>query len=153
FEMQDTAPKDRQAGRRPLVDRGRKRLRELFGIGAVVRTDPDLAVLTHEIDRGVLAREEPLAALEDLVEDRFRIGDGTADRRQNLSGRALLLQRFVCLVEQANVLERNRRLIAEGLKQRNLALAEGPDLLAQQQDRPDRLTFPIQRGDQDRTMP
>ena len=46
----------------------------------------------------------------------------------------LALERFFCLVEQAHVLDRDRRLIGEGLEERDLLLGERTNLDAAQYD-------------------
>ena len=44
---------------------------------------------------------------------------------QDLGGRGLPLQRLLGLVEQARVLDRDHRLVGEGLQQRDLVSANG----------------------------
>ena len=61
--------------------------------------------------------KQALAALRDRVEHGLRIGDRVADRGEDFARGPLLVERFLGLVEQADVLERDRRLIAEGLQQ------------------------------------
>ena len=57
-------------------------------------------------------------ALQDYVEHRFGIGDRAADRGEDFARGALLIERLLGFVEQADVLERDRRLVAEGPQQR-----------------------------------
>ena len=52
------------------------------------------AVVVDEIDAEPARREQPLAAVEDLVEHRLRVGDRAADDLQHLGGRGLLLERL-----------------------------------------------------------
>ena len=63
---------------------------------------------------------------QDLVEHRLRVGDRAADHLQDLAGRRLLLERLLRLVEQPHVLDRDHRLVGEGLQQLDLLLAERP---------------------------
>ncbi len=72
----------------------------------------------------LLAGEQPAAAVEDLVEHRRAIGYRAADDLQHLGGGGLLLQRFLRLVEQPHVLDRDHRLVAEGLQQLELLVVE-----------------------------
>src|SRR5205823_1735753 len=110
-------------------------------------------VVAHQIDLHEFAGEQTLAALENLVEYRRRVGDGAADRGENLTRRALLLERFLSLVEQAHILDRDRRLVAEGLQQGDFPLIEGPYLLTAQQDRAKGFAFAKQRHHDDRAVP
>ena len=57
------------------------------------------------------------------------------------------------LVEQAHVLDRDRRLVGERLHQRDLLVGERPRLHAPQRDRADRVAFAHQRHRQDRAVP
>ena len=75
-------------------------------------------------DPQVLGAEQPLAAVEDLLEDRCRVGDRAADHLQHLGGGSLLLQRFLRFVEQPHVLDRDHGLVGKGLQQRELLVAE-----------------------------
>ena len=78
--------------------------------------------LTQE-DAELLGREQPLAAFEDLVEHRRRVGDGAADHLQHFGGRGLLLERFLVSLNRrafwiaitawsANVLQQRDLLVA-----------------------------------------
>ncbi len=67
------------------------------------------------------------------LEDRLEIEGGPADHLEELTGRRLLLERDPQLAvarlqlrEQADVLDRDDRLIGKGLKQSDLVLREGP---------------------------
>ena len=68
--------------------------------------------------------EQMLAAVEDLLEHRLRVGHRVADDLQHLGRGGLLLQRFLRLVEQPRVLDRDHRLVGEGLRQRDLPVGE-----------------------------
>ncbi len=77
-----------------------------------------------------LAAEQLLAALHDGVEYRLRVGDRSADHAQHLRRRRLLLERFLRLVEEAHVLERDHRLFGEGLAAALRGLAKAVRALA-----------------------
>ena len=64
----------------------------------------------------------------------------------------LLVERLLRFVEQADVLDRDRRLVGECRQQRNLALGELPHLLSPQENRPERLVLPDQRNHGDGAM-
>ena len=64
----------------------------------------------------------------------------------------LLLERFLRLVEEAHVLDRDHRLVAEGLQQCNFPLAERPYLPAPQQDRSECMPLAEERHHGDSTM-
>ncbi len=55
------------------------------------------------------------AGLHDGLEHRLRVRRRAADDLQDLRGRGLLLERLLGLVEQAHVLDRDHRLVGEGL--------------------------------------
>ena len=64
----------------------------------------------------VAACDQALAAVEDLLEHRLGIGHRAADDLQHLGGGGLLFERLLRLVEQAHVLDRDHRLVGEGLR-------------------------------------
>ena len=134
-----TWPLDGLAGER--IDRARRSSWLVRG----TRRDATSPSSPTRLIAGHLAGEQPLAAREDRVEHRRRVRDRAADRRQHLAGRALLVERLLGLLEQPHVLERDRRLVAEGLQQRDLPLGERPHFLPAQQDRAERLPFAEQR--------
>src|SRR6266487_1520596 len=95
----------------------RQRLRKEFSQLVEARSaaaDIEQAVVPDERDADRLAREKPLAALQDDVENGLRIGNRAADGGKHFTGGALLIERFLRFVEQAYILERDRRLVAEG---------------------------------------
>ena len=72
-------------------------------------------------------------ALRDRVEDRLGVGRRAGDRPQDLAGRRLLLERLgqlpvprLELREQPHVLDRDHRLVGEGLEERDLLVGERP---------------------------
>ncbi len=100
-------------------------------------------MLGHEVDefavepedRAKLCVAQSRRPFGDHVENRLQIGRRARDDAENVVGRGLLLQRFgerlvarLHLVEQTNVLDGDHRLVGEGLQQRDLLVAEGPDL-------------------------
>ncbi len=113
----------------------------------VIGRHANQTVLVDEIDADHRAGEQSLAARQDLVEHRRRVGDRAADRRKHLARGPLLFERLLRLVEQAHVLEGDRRLVAEGSQQRDFPVAERPHVLPAQQNRPERLSFAKERRD------
>ena len=101
-----------------------------------------LAIVGGEEDAELLGGEQVLAAVEDLVEYRRRIGHRAADHLQHLGGGGLLLQRFLGLADQSHVLDGDDRLAREGLQQVDLPLRRltgirpGDNDLRQGRDRP-----------------
>ena len=85
-----------------------------------------LAVVPDEEDAELLDREKMLAAVEDLVEHRRRVGHGAADDLQHVGSGGLLLERLLGFVEKARVLDRDHRLVGEGLQQAAFLGREGP---------------------------
>jgi hypothetical protein len=118
------------------------------GIGA----DLQRSVLADPRDADEIPGEEPLAALEDHVEHRLGIGDRIADRAQHLPRSPLLLERLPGLVEQAHVLDRDRRLVGEGLHQRDLLVGEPPRFHPPERDGADRAVLAHQRHREDRVV-
>ena len=88
------------------------------------------AGVVGEVDAERGRREQPLAAVEDLVEHRLGVGDRAADDLQHLGGRGLLLERLLRLGEEASVLDRDHRLVGEGADQLELASSERPGGIA-----------------------
>jgi hypothetical protein len=77
------------------------------------------------------------APLEDLLEHGCAVGDRAADHAQHLRRRGLLLERFLGLVEEARVLDRDHGLVGEGLEQGDLARQERRAPPARDDDRAD----------------
>ena len=76
--------------------------------------------------RSAALRPNSRAALShDRVEHRLRVRRRAADDAQHLGRGRLLLQRLLRFVEQARVLDRDHRLVGEGLEQAAFLLAEG----------------------------
>ena len=70
----------------------------------------------------------------DRVQHGLHIGRRTGDHAEDLGDRGLLLQRLLRLVEQADVLDRDRRLAGEGLDQRDLVRGEHSRLAPEEED-------------------
>ena len=75
-----------------------------------------------------------------------------ADHAQDLARRRLLFQRLFVSLEQPHVLNGDHSLVGEGLKERDLLVAERQDLGAADPDRPDRIAIAKQRHTQDRPI-
>ena len=86
----------------------------------------------HRRDRRVA---QARGALGDRVEHRLHVGRRARDHAQDLADRRLLVERVLRLVEEAHVVDRDRRLAREGLQQRDLVGRERPLLAAPEQDR------------------
>src|SRR5439155_20650190 len=68
-----------------------------------------------------------------------------ADRSEDLARRGLLVERLLRLVEEADVLDRDRGLIGEGLHEIDLSLRERADRLAADDEATDRPSLTQQR--------
>jgi hypothetical protein len=86
------------------------------------------AVAADERDPDVAPLKQPLAALQNLVEHRLRVCHRARDYLQHLGGGLELVERFLRLVEEPHVRDRDRGLVGEGLQQRALSVAERPDV-------------------------
>ncbi len=102
-------------------------------------------VVAEQEDAQLLDGEQVPATVEDLVEHRCGVGHRTADHLQHLGRGGLLLQRLLGLVEQPHVLDRDHRLVGEGLEQPDVLFGEGPHLGASHQDRAEGASFAHQR--------
>ena len=78
--------------------------------------------LDHD-DDGLRGVAEPQRALGDRIQHRPHVAGGAGDHAQDLADRGLLLERLLGLVEKPHVLDRDGRLIGEGLHQRDLLVA------------------------------
>src|SRR5207249_5426789 len=130
----------------PRADR-RECVRSLAAVRGVVNR-PTIA--TEDGGNGSVA--EPGRALHDRVEDRLQLALRTADYTKDLTGRGLLIERLrqrpilrLELLEQADVLNGDDRLVGKGLEQRNLTVGEGPDLCAADPDDPKSNSFAHER--------
>src|SRR5262245_7451532 len=82
------------------------------------------------------------------VHDGPQVGRRLTNDTEDLTRSRLLLQGLLRLVEQADVLDRDDRLVSECLEQGNLVLGEAPRLGAAEADRAKRNTFPHQGNTQ-----
>ena len=110
----------------------------------------DETVFFQQVDPGHLAREQTFATVENLVEDRRRVGDRAADGGEDFARSLLLLERFLRLVEEPHVLDRDRRLVGEGFHQRDLLVGECPRFFAPEGEPADRTILAHQRDGEDR---
>ncbi len=88
-------------------------------------------IAIHAKDGRVVRVAQPRRTLRHGVQHRLQVGRRAADHTQDLAGGRLLLQRLgqvaiTCLqfVEQPCVLDRDDRLVGEGLEHRDLPLGE-----------------------------
>jgi hypothetical protein len=148
--VQDAAAEDRflQVGR---LGRGEQR-REPFSRRPAVRREMHELIVAEEEDALLRAREQVRAPLEDLLEHGCAVGDRAADHAQHLRGRGLLLERFLGLVEEARVLDRDHGLVGEGLEQGDLARQERARLLTRDDDRAD-AAIVEQQGSEENRLP
>jgi hypothetical protein len=129
------------AGARTPVHRKRENLLELLASGAVVASQAYQPVISNQIDADQGARKKPLAALRYLVEDGSRVRDRTADHAEHFGRGLLLIERFLRLVEEPHVLDRDRRLVGERPQQGDLLLGERPHVHPAQRDRAEGLAL------------
>ena len=115
----------------------------LLNGGAVVRhCTQDLAVESEDPPLPGVA--EFRRVLDEHLEQRLEIERRPADDLEDLGDGGLLRQRLgqlavprLELPEQTGVLERDCRLIGEGLEQLRLPVGEGPNVCSVEQDTPD----------------
>ena len=93
-------------------------------------------------ERGVVGFAEPNRGLGDRLVHRSEVERRLADHLQHVRDRGLLVERLFGLVEQADVLDRDRRLIGERLNQADLLVAEGIDLHPRHADDADDVVSP-----------
>ena len=101
-----------------------------------------------ESQQHVVDPTNPRSALDDSVEDRLYVRRRAADDAEHLGRRRLMLQRLAqfCVtlldfLEQANILNRDYRLIGEGFKKRNLFVSERSNLRPANDKRADSYAF------------
>ena len=88
-------------------------------------------------------------SLGDGVEHRLHVRRRAADHLQDLAGRRLPLERLLGLVEQAHVLDRDHRLVGEGLEQRDLRVRKRPGFGPGDRDCADGVLVAHQRNGQE----
>src|SRR5262249_40992875 len=67
-------------------------------------------------DKSVVCLSQPCGVLSYHVQHRLNVSRRACDNAQNLARSGLLLQRLLEFLEQAHVLDRDYRLVGEGLK-------------------------------------
>ena len=127
--MHDAPLADRAPGRGD-IDRRRERRRYCLVRLADIGGDLQQTVIVDQQYIKLVAAEQVLAAVEDLVEHRLGIGHRGADHAENLGGGFLLLQRLARLGDEPRVLHRDDRLRREVLQQRDLLIGERPNFSA-----------------------
>ena len=139
-----TAFADRHLARRAL-----QRLREQIacarGPFALRGADVQQVVVAGQEYEPRVPAEQMLDAAQDLVKHRLGVGHRVADHAQDARRGVLLLERLPGLVEEARVLDRDHRLVGEGLDQRHLPVRKRVDLTAPERDYADQRTLPKQR--------
>ena len=85
-----------------------------------------------------VASHSPVALWTMASNTGWSIGRRARDHPQDLGRRRLLLERLFRLVEQPDVLDRDHRLVGEGLQELDLPVGERPHLGPPDGDRPDR---------------
>src|SRR5216110_385617 len=93
----------------------------------------------------VVGSAEPQRALGDRVEYRLLVGGRARDRAEDRRDRGLSIERCLRLVEQADVLDGQRRLFRECLDETSLSRRERADLGTSEVDRSDRLSLTKKR--------
>ena len=118
-----------------------------------------MIVAVEPVRRPLYARQHSRTALSTIASKTGWTSVGElADHAQDLARRRLLLERlghlrvrcvsasfFLQLGQQARVLDRDHRLVGEGLEERDLVVREPAGLAAGHRDRPDRLVVTEQR--------
>ncbi|MGX1291699.1 hypothetical protein AB7M75_001607 [Bradyrhizobium ottawaense] len=92
--------------------------------------------------------DQRLGAVGDGLEHRRDVGRRSRDHLEDVGGRGLTLQRLPRRIEQADILDRDHRLIGEGLQQPHMMLSEGADRTARRDDDADSLALAHQRREQ-----
>ena len=86
----------------------------------------DLVLLVDEEHSRVVAAEQMLATVQNLVEYRLRISHRPADDLEHLGRGGLLFERFPGFIEQSHVLDRDHGLAGECLQQLDFLAAKDP---------------------------
>ena len=130
---------------RPADDRGRpqdqlcaERIAPIGGAIALHRVGVKLAAGLQP-DAAAFGPAQQAGALGDDVEHRLHVRGRAAHHVEHLGGRRLPLERLLGLVEQAHVLDRDHRLVGEGLEDRFMARRYRPGVAESHIDRTDGL--------------
>ena len=116
-----------------------------FG-GGVVRGHGSQKLTVEAEDERAFGRAQPDRVLGQRLEDRLEIERGAADHLEQLAGRRLPLERLLGLVEQAHVLDRDHRLVGEGLEQLDVPVGERSGLVRGDGDGPNELPIAEHRN-------
>src|SRR5262245_53526186 len=95
-------------------------------IGASER-DGAVGFPVEEKQPGPLSVAEASGVIEDRLEHRLNIGRRAGNHAEDLAGRRKVAIAGLQLLEQAYILDRNDRLVREGLEQLDLLRRKGPD--------------------------
>ena len=146
---------DRLAQMPPPGDRRRELLAQLrirgFARGRI-RRELELVAGAARNQRSAPCQKLARAG-RNRVEHRLHVGRRARDDPQDLGSRCLALERFLRFVKQAHVLDRDHRLVGEGLKQRDLLFGERPVFLAPDHDDADRRVLAQERHREHRAIP
>src|SRR5262245_11297534 len=104
------------------------------------------------VDEGAVRLAQLRRRLDQRVQHGLQVEGRAADDLEHVGGGGLLLQRLAQLVDQPYVLDRDHRLVGEGLEQGDLPLAEEASLGTAEHDRADRDTFSHQGDAEDRAV-
>src|SRR5215471_20696253 len=99
-------------------------------------SDEEKPIVFPSEDLGIRRLAEPSRALRHGIEYRLDFRRRARDHLQDVAGSRLLLQCLLCLVEQPHVLDRDDRLISEGLEQLDFAFVIGLHMTSRDSDRP-----------------
>src|SRR5882724_2353115 len=80
--------------------------------------------------------DQAVAAVRNDIEHRLHVGGRGGDDLQDVGRGGLALQRLAGLVEQTRVLDRDHRLVGEGLKQLNVVMGKSAGLHLGRADHP-----------------
>ena len=95
-------------------------------------------VANSTCDHGRMAPEQAFGAFGNGVEHRLYVGWGTGDDVENSRRRGLAFQRFLRLVEQPHILDRDHGLVGKGLQQLGVVRRKRAGLCARDREQPDR---------------
>ena len=94
-----------------------------FRVTSRLRAKPHKIAVKH-LDVGAGGATERPGGIGQRLENCVQIERRTADHLQDVGGRLLLLQRFPRFVEESDIVDRDDRLISEGLEKLDLPLGE-----------------------------
>src|SRR6516162_10022154 len=100
----------------------------MLGRAAVSSYDLIFRALLAMHDRNICIAQSR-SRLRQRIEHGLQIERRAADDLEDVGGRGLLLQQLPQLVQQSDVVDRDGRLVSEGLNQSDLLVRERPDLL------------------------